>query len=67
MKRWSDADAELKEIPEIDAFLAEIDVVCRRHKLCISHEDHHGKFEIVNYDHEVAAWLAGASDERLEK
>lgn len=46
MKRWS--DAEQKEIPEIDAFLAEIDTVCRLHKLSISHEDHHGAFESLS-------------------
>lgn len=65
MKRWS--DAEQKEIPEIDAFLAEIDAVCRRHNLSISHEDHHGAFEIINYSPKAAEWLSEASDERARK
>lgn len=38
------------ENPRIDAFLAEIETVCEKHGLSISHEDGHGAFEVVDYE-----------------
>lgn len=52
--RWSDGTQSERGRrvvnPRIDAFLDEIDQVCQRHGLAISHEDGHGAFEIVDYD-----------------
>jgi hypothetical protein len=52
--------------PAIDAFLAEIETVCRRHGFSIAHEDEHGAFIIEPFSKERADWLAGAHlDKRL--
>lgn len=48
------------ENPKIDAFLAEIEEVCKKHGFHISHEDGQGAFEIVNY--EVGSWIDAAHD-----
>jgi hypothetical protein len=60
------------ENPRIDAFLAEIETVCERHGLSISHEDGHGAFEVVDYDEGGGAEAAhdctssAASAQRVE-
>jgi len=55
---------EYREVPEVDAFLADIDAVCKKHGLSISHEDSHGGFRIVEYDEELRDWLNAATDGR---
>jgi len=47
VKRWNSTVGDEDERPEVDAFLAEIAEVCRRHKLTLSHEDRHGAFEVI--------------------
>ena len=39
----------------------EINKVCLKHNLSISHEDGHGSFEIEKYDENNIKWLEGAS------
>ncbi len=48
--------------PKIDAFLHEIETVCRRHELSIVHEDRHGGFEIESFDEANIEWLKEAAD-----
>lgn len=49
--RWnSKAGKRLPTNPRIEAFLDEIEQVCRKHGMTISHEDHHGSFEIDCFD-----------------
>jgi hypothetical protein len=50
-------------VPEIDAFIAEIEAVCKKHGLGISHEDVHGAFVIEAYN-EDSGWLEAAVDGR---
>ena len=64
MKRWSDKKEDHIERPKIDKFLTEIDNVCIKHGLSISHEDGHGAFKIVVYNRRDAEWLQGADDAR---
>jgi sugar phosphate isomerase/epimerase len=52
------------EQPDIDAFLNEIAEVCNRHGLALSHEDHHGNFEIVSLSQDKIEWLMNAYDAR---
>lgn len=40
--------------PKVDAFLAEIEAVCVKHGMSISHEDGHGAFIIEKHGH---SWL----------
>lgn len=54
-------------VPEIDAFLADIFKVFEKHGMSISHEDHHGGFEIENSKEDNKYnknWLNYASDAR---
>lgn len=64
MKRWVCREAKRMEQPDIDAFLNEIAEVCNRHGLALSHEDHHGNFEIVSLSQDKIEWLMNAYDAR---
>jgi ribulose-5-phosphate 4-epimerase/fuculose-1-phosphate aldolase len=67
MMRWirrAGAFGEHGEAPDVDAFLAEVVEVCRRHGMSISHEDAHGAFEVVDFDEGCAEWLTHATDAR---
>ena len=52
---------EYREVPEVEAFLNELEAVCKRHGMGISHEDGHGSFLVVDYDDDQ---LGGAEDAR---
>jgi hypothetical protein len=59
--RWSKDSMEMVEVPEVDAFIAEILSVCKKHNLAISHEDGHGAFIIERgYSDVNAEWLQQA-------
>lgn len=62
MKRWNNTLGTEAENPAIDAFLAEIAAVCKKHSLSISHEDGHGAFEVREYNEYDTEWLMGAHD-----
>lgn len=62
MRRWCPDASQEVENARIDAFLAEIEAVCRKHKLSISHEDGHGAFEIEDFDESNLRWLNVAHD-----
>lgn len=59
--RWVDRLKERRVVPEIDAFLADIAEVCKKHNLDIGHEDAHGAFEIIEYG---GSWIESATDGR---
>lgn len=42
------------EIEKRRVFLRDVDALCRLHGYSISHEDHHGAFEIKPYDANLA-------------
>lgn len=44
------------------AFLAAIEKVCQEFKMSLSHQDHHGGFEIEPYSKRHMDWLKGASE-----
>jgi len=67
MKRWNTAMHKKAENPAIDAFLAEIQDVCKKHGFSLTHEDTQGAFVIVPYDEEMVQWLNDAFDETGEK
>lgn len=46
---------------EMKAFLDDINAVCRKHGLSISHEDNQGGFIIELYKDDNIEWLNGAS------
>lgn len=44
----------------MENFLKDIDLVCKKHNLSISHEDYHGAFIIEEYDEDNIDWLFNA-------
>lgn len=61
MERWNHKSDRV-ENPKIDAFLAEIEQVCKRHRMSIAHEDSHGGFIIEPFDAKNIEWLNEATD-----
>jgi len=51
----------------VDAFLAEVIEVCRKHGMSISHEDGWGAFEVRNFNESDAEWLKEATDKTGHK
>ena len=57
---------EVEEIWVLDAkeyldFFDDIEKVCKKHNLSISHQDEHGSFMIEEFDEHNIKWLRGAS------
>lgn len=46
------------------AFLDDVEAVCRKHGISISHEDGHGSFTVIPFDHVEMVWLKNAYIER---
>jgi hypothetical protein len=64
VKRWSSKSEERVEIPKVDAFLAEIEEVCRKHGMSIGHEDSHGAFIVYDeFNEDVMRWMHAARAE----
>lgn len=60
--RWIGALSEFGPTPKVDAFLAEVQDVCRRHGFSIGHEDIGGAFVISRYWNDTdLEWLGAAS------
>jgi len=55
------ARKNIKPPDNMTAFLNDINEVCKKHGMSISHEDGHGSFIITKYDEENIKWLFGAS------
>jgi hypothetical protein len=51
-----------KDRTAVDAFLAEVIEVCRKHGMSISHEDGWGAFQVRNFSESDADWLKEATD-----
>lgn len=60
-KVWDRINGRMVEMPkEMEDFLNDIESVCKKHGLSISHEDYHGAFLIEKYSEENIEWLLGA-------
>jgi hypothetical protein len=64
MKRWNRHAADSLEAHDIDAFLDEIEAVCRKHGLSIGHEERTYAFEIEEFSESDMNWLKLAQDVR---
>lgn len=60
-KRWDSKASEEIEDQRIDAFIAEVIAVCKRHGFSIAHEDSQGGFLIERFDEDNAKWLMQAA------
>lgn len=59
---WDYSITDFIETPqEMKEFFDEIDVVCKKYNLSISHEDGHGSFIVESYNKNNIDWLKGAS------
>lgn len=59
---WNDLIGECEEMPaEMEAFLDDIEAVCRKHGFSIGHEDGHGGFKIHLLSEENIRWFMGAT------
>lgn len=64
-KRWNSKNQKFEDNKNVEKFLLEIDKVCKKHKMSISHEDLQGAFIIMPYHKENIKWLMNASVEDL--
>lgn len=62
MRRLNYITGDKEEVPQkhID-FLRDIEDVCKKYGLCISHEDSHGSFLIEEYSETMVNWLKDAA------
>ena len=63
-RRWvrRGSKSGFEESPEhVEAFLEEIEAVCRKHNMSIGHEDTGGSFIITPLDEDHIEWLSHAS------
>ena len=68
MSRWDiNNNEQVAETPEVDAFIADIVEVCKKHNMSIGHEDGHGSFIIEKFCKFNIAWLQKASTETIPK
>jgi hypothetical protein len=65
--RWVRRFGDSRDVPEVDAFLADIVEVCKRHKMSLAHEDRHGGFEVEQLSDANINWLLDATDARQER
>lgn len=62
IKTWDCKKHEFIDMPEkMKKFIDEIEKVCEKHCLSISHEDGHGAFEIETYKEINIEWLKHAN------
>lgn len=60
-KTWDTSKHDFIETPRsLQAFFNEIDMVCMRYGLSISHEDGHGAFMVELYSEKNIEWLKEA-------
>jgi len=62
MKRWIVHKNVHGKNERIDAFIADVIDVCKRHGFSISHEDAHGAFEITPFNQREVDWFTKAHD-----
>jgi hypothetical protein len=61
-KTWDSKSIGFIETPkEMQQFFNEINEICKKYNLSISHEDDHGAFIIESYDEANIEWLENAS------
>lgn len=59
-ERWSNPGLDYVEDKRADAFLDELEELCKKHDITISHEDGHGAFILENYDYTLQGWIRAA-------
>ena len=61
METWNCKTNKFIETPEKQIkFIEEIETICKKYNLSISHEDGHGAFEIDKFSQDNIDWLKSA-------
>ena len=61
METWNCKTNKFIETPEKQIkFMEEIEAICKKYNLSISHEDGHGAFEIDKFSQDNIDWLKSA-------
>lgn len=59
---WDKTKLRRVDVPkEMEDFLNDIKMICKKHNLSIAHEDYHGAFLIEEYDEDNVEWLFDAN------
>lgn len=67
-KVWDVYIGDLVEMPEeMQAFLTDIEAVCRKHGLSLAHEDEQGGFIVEELKERNLRWVAGAAKRYTRK
>ena len=59
-ERYDIISEKYKNFLNVEMFMKEIDLICKKYNLSISHEDSHGGFIIEKYNSMNIDWLNGA-------
>ena len=62
MNRWSNSKFKYVDDEKVDAFLAEVVEVCRKHGMSLGHEDSQGAFLVENFRDSNSRWLMQAME-----
>lgn len=62
MNRWSTTEHDIVENKRVDAFLDEIEKVCKKHGMVIGHEDQNGSFLVKKFNVDDMDILKDAND-----
>jgi hypothetical protein len=57
---WDRAIGKHRKIPEVDAFIRDIIIVCKKHGMSLAHEDSQGAFIVEDYKADNVEWLEAA-------
>jgi hypothetical protein len=61
-KRWDRVGrCEIESPAAVEAFLSEYEALCRKHELCLAHEDDGGGFIVERLRNKTISWVKGAS------
>lgn len=59
---WDTKQKKMRKLTRREAmFLEQLDFVCQKHGISISHEDGHGAFILTDYDDSNRKWLESAT------
>jgi len=64
MERWNGKQSKRVVAPDIDAFIEELRILCKKHNITIGHEDGHGAFEFYAYSDDDMDWIQHGHDMR---
>lgn len=60
MNHWNKITREEEQNADVDAFLHEISIICKKYNLSLGHEDNQGAFLIEEFKNDNIEWLNAA-------